>query len=151
MVLPPHVQVLPTLKITLRMVLMTFLPLLCVLSHSRVWLFVTPWTVACQAPLSIEFSRQEYWSGLRFLTPGDLPDPRGGSCVSCVLCIGRRFFTSVPPRKSLVACKILQFIFIAPVPRAVQVGVCWIIYLPNESLCTGSQFSFQLSHFPFFH
>ena len=35
----------------------------------------TPWTVACQASLSIEFSRQEYWSGLPFLPPGDLPDP----------------------------------------------------------------------------
>ena len=36
---------------------------------------VTPWTVACQAPLSIGFSRQEYWSGLPFPSPGDLPDP----------------------------------------------------------------------------
>jgi len=36
---------------------------------------VTPWTIACQAPLSMEFSRQEYWSGLPFPSPGDLPDP----------------------------------------------------------------------------
>ena len=36
---------------------------------------VTPWTVACQAPLSMEFSRQEYWSGLPFSSPRDLPDP----------------------------------------------------------------------------
>ena len=35
-----------------------------------------PWTVACQAPLSMEFSRQEYWSGLLCPPPGDLPDPR---------------------------------------------------------------------------
>ena len=35
----------------------------------------TPWTVACQAPLSMGFSKQEYWSGLSFPTPGDLPDP----------------------------------------------------------------------------
>ena len=35
----------------------------------------TPWTIACQAPLSIGFSRQEYWSGLPFPSPGDLPDP----------------------------------------------------------------------------
>ena len=34
-----------------------------------------PWTVACQAPLSVEFSRQEYWRGLPFPSPGDLPDP----------------------------------------------------------------------------
>ena len=37
--------------------------------------FVTPWTVACQAPLSMGFPRQEYWSGLPFPSPGDLPDP----------------------------------------------------------------------------
>ena len=37
--------------------------------------FVTPWTVACPTPLSMEFSRQEYWSRLPFLPPGDLPDP----------------------------------------------------------------------------
>ena len=36
---------------------------------------VTPWTVSCQAPLSVGFSRQEYWSGLSFLSPGDLSDP----------------------------------------------------------------------------
>ena len=45
----------------------------CVLSN--VWLFVTMWTVVHQAPLSIGFSRQEYWRGLPFPSPGDLPDP----------------------------------------------------------------------------
>ena len=43
------------------------------LSHVR--LFATPWTVAYQASLSMGFSRQEYWSGLPFPSPGDLPDP----------------------------------------------------------------------------
>ena len=42
---------------------------------SRVQLFTTPWTVAYQAPQSMEFSRQEYWSGLPFPSPGDLPNP----------------------------------------------------------------------------
>ena len=42
---------------------------------SRVQLFVTPWTVAYQAPASLGFSKQEYWSGLPFPSPGDLPDP----------------------------------------------------------------------------
>ena len=42
---------------------------------SRVLLFVTPWTVAYQAPPSMGFSRQECWSGLPFPSPGDLPDP----------------------------------------------------------------------------
>ena len=50
------------------------------LSHlSRVQLFVTPRTIACQAPLSMGFSRQEYWSGLSFPPPGDLPDPSAGT------------------------------------------------------------------------
>ena len=42
---------------------------------SRVQLFATPWTIAHQAPLSMEFIRQEYWSGLPLPSPGDLPDP----------------------------------------------------------------------------
>ena len=42
---------------------------------SRVRLFATPWTVAHQAPPSMGFSRQEYWSGLPFPSPGDLPNP----------------------------------------------------------------------------
>ena len=45
-------------------------------SLSRVRLFATPWTVAYQASLSMGFSSQEYWSGLPFPSPGDLPDPR---------------------------------------------------------------------------
>ena len=44
-------------------------------SLSCVRLFATPWTVTYQAPLSMRFSRQEYWSGLPFPSPGDLPDP----------------------------------------------------------------------------
>ena len=44
-------------------------------SFSHVRLFVTPWTVAYHAPLSMGFSRQEYWSGLPFPSPEDLPDP----------------------------------------------------------------------------
>ena len=42
---------------------------------SLVQLFAIPWTVAYQAPLSMEFSRQEYWSALPLPSPGDLPDP----------------------------------------------------------------------------
>ena len=49
----------------------------CMLSHfSHVPLFVTLWTLACQAPLSMGFSRQEYWSGLPCPPPGHLPNPR---------------------------------------------------------------------------
>ena len=52
-----------------------YMPRAYVLSHfSHVWLFVTPWTVTHQAPLSMGVFRQEYWSGL-CPPPGDLPDP----------------------------------------------------------------------------
>ena len=53
----------------------TDLKFMCCFLLSHVWLFVTLWTVACQAPLSMEFPRQEYWSGLPFPSSGDLPNP----------------------------------------------------------------------------
>ena len=56
---------------------------------SCVWLFATPWTVAHQAPLFMEFSRQEYWSGLPWPPPGDLPNP----ILNLGLCIAGRYFT----------------------------------------------------------
>ena len=56
--------------------------------------FVAPWTVACKAPLSMQFSREEYWSG--FPTPRDLPDP-GIELLSPVLTGG--LFTTEPPWK----------------------------------------------------
>ena len=48
---------------------------ICVYALSDVWLFVTPWTVTHQPPLSMGFSRQEYWSGLSLPSPGGIPDP----------------------------------------------------------------------------
>ena len=52
---------------------------------SRVWLFATPWTVTYDVPPSVELSRQEYWSGLPFPSPGDLPNPgiEPGSPIFC--------------------------------------------------------------------
>ena len=61
-------------------------------SLSRVRLFATPWTVACQTPLIMEFSRQEYWSGLPFPSPGYLLDP--GIERRSPACIAGRFFTN---------------------------------------------------------
>ena len=57
------------------------------------------WTVAHQAPLSMEFSRQKYWSGLPFPTPGDLPDPRIEPLSPASPALAGRFFTSAPPGK----------------------------------------------------
>ena len=67
-------------------------PCTCVLSNVR--LFVTPWTVVPQAPLSMGLPRQKCWSGLTFPTPGDLPDP-GIEATSPALAGG--FFTAEPP------------------------------------------------------
>ena len=66
-------------------------------SLSHIWLFATLWTVAHQTPLSMRFSRQEYWSGLPCPSPGDLPDPgiKHASLTSPAL--AGKFFTTVPP------------------------------------------------------
>ena len=62
---------------------------------------MTPWTVACQAPLSMEFPRQEHWNELTFPSPGDLPNP-GTEPVSPVApALAGRFFTSESPGKPL--------------------------------------------------
>ena len=63
--------------------------ILCVHVLSHVRLFASPWTIAYPATLSMEFSRQEYWSGLPFPAPGNLPDP-GIKFASHVSCIGRQ-------------------------------------------------------------
>ena len=73
---------------------------MCVSSLSHVRLFVTLWTVAHQAPLSMGFSRQEYWSGFPFPSPGDLPDP--GTEPTSPAFAGR-FLTTEPPGKPVNA------------------------------------------------
>ena len=76
---------------------------------SRVQLFATPWTVALQAPLSMEFSRQKYWSGLPFPSPENLPDP-GIEPTSPALTAG--FFTTEPagkPKNMRTAVNIIIF------------------------------------------
>ena len=66
---------------------------------SRVQLFVTPQAVAHQFLLSMEFSRQEYWSGLPFPTQGDLPNP---GIKPTSLALAGSFFTTEPPGKPLM-------------------------------------------------
>ena len=74
----------------------------CVLSHVR--LFVTPWTEARQAPLSLGFSRQEYWHGLPFLPPGDHPEPGTEPTSPVCPALAGRFFTTEPPGKPPEVC-----------------------------------------------
>ena len=66
---------------------------------NRVQLFATPWTVTCQAPVSMEFSRQEYWSGLLFRPPRVLPDPGIEPESPVFPALAGRLFTTEPPGK----------------------------------------------------
>ena len=68
---------------------------------SPVQLFLTPWAAARQAPLSMEFPRQEYWSGLPFPPPGDLPNPGIKPISLAAPTFAGGFFPIVPPGKSL--------------------------------------------------
>ena len=70
----------------------------CMLScFTRVRFRATPWTAAHQAPLSTGFSRQEYWSGLLFPIPGNLPDPGKEAEFPAAPALAGRFFTTEPP------------------------------------------------------
>ena len=73
---------------------------------SHVQLFAVSWTVVCQAPLSMEFSRQQYWSGVTFPPPGDLPNP-GIALVSPALAADS--LPLAPPGKPLY---LLTYIFL---------------------------------------
>ena len=93
-------------------------------------LFVTPRTVACQSPLSREFSRQEYWSywsGLTFPPPGDLPDPGIKLTFLASPALAGGFFTTLPPGK--------------PQLHATQLKIVCITRSGLEIMC----FSFTLS------
>ena len=70
-------------------------------------LLVTLWTVAHQAPLSMGFSRQEYWSGFPYPPPGDLLDPRIESTSPVSPALAGGFFTSAAATKSLQSCPTL--------------------------------------------
>ena len=92
-------------------------PWFCVLL-TRVQLFATPGSVARQAPLSMEFPRQEYWSWLPFPSPGDLPDP-GMEPRSPALAGG--FFTTEPSGKSY------------KIGMGVQILGCMMFYLTKDT------------------
>ena len=72
--------------------------------------FATPWTVALQDPLSMGFPRQEYWSGLPFLSPGDLLEPGIAPPTSPTL--AGRFFTAEPPGQPVIYKYLYIIVFI---------------------------------------
>ena len=83
----------------------------CLCMLSLVQLFVTPWTVACQAPLSMEFSRQEYWSRLPYPCSGDLPDPGIRKGLLHLLCWQVGSLSLAPPGKSHCSWVVDKFKF----------------------------------------
>ena len=78
---------------------------MCVLSHVR--LFATQWYVAHKAPLSMEFSMQDYWHGLPVPTLGDLANPGIETASLASPALVGRFFTTLPPGKPKLT--VLQF------------------------------------------
>ena len=92
--------------------------------------FVTPWTVARQVPLSMGFPRQEYWCGLSFPPPGDLPDPgiEPESLMPPELPCG--FFTTAPPGKPHVCVHVCVYVCLyVCVCSCVYVHACICVYV----------------------
>jgi len=123
--------------------------------------FVTPWTVAHQAPLSMGFPRQEHWSGLPFPSSTDLPNPRI-ELVSLVLAGG--FFTNEPPGKPIYIFFSKFFSFISyyrmlsifPVLYSGSLVIIYFVYssvymlIPNSSFTFPPSFSFGNCKFVFY-
>ena len=111
--------------------------MLCVCSC--VQLFVTSRTVLHQPPLSMEFSKQEYWGGLPFSPPGDLPDPRIELEFLVSPALAGRLFTTEPPGKPYKSCSwCLLFLFAEnPLPRnfPFPISGCFLLLwqLPQRS------------------
>ena len=74
----------------------------CERTLSPIQLSVTPGTVACEAPLCMGISRQEYWSGLLFPPPGDLPDTGFEHASPVTPALAGELFTNKPPEKKFV-------------------------------------------------
>ena len=99
-------------------------------SHIR--LFATRWAIACQAPLSKEFSRQEYWSGLPFPSPGDLPDSEIKPVSLKSPALAGRFFTNSATWEALIRP-------IVVIIHAIGLNICVIVHwLENNKLMIAS-------------
>ena len=101
---------------------------------SHVQLFLTPWTTAQQALLSMEFSRQEYWSGLPFPAPGDLPDPVIKPTFLASPALAGGLFSNMPPGKPTVSPKVKKWgkLYVASQYPVLYVwpSVCLLCSLP---------------------
>ena len=97
-------------------------------SLSRVQLFETPWTLARQAPLSMRFSRQEYFSGLPFPPPGDLPNPGIKPTSPACPALAGSFFSPETPGKPQV--------FVSPLPFGLPIQVTTVHQAEFPVLCS---------------
>ena len=107
--------------------------------HAQSCPTVTPWTVTCQVPLSMKFSRQEYWSGLLFSPPGGLPDPGIKPISLAYSALAGRFFFTVPGRQHIYIYiythTYIQVVFITCIPPGcfiyalIWAYICVYIYL----------------------
>ena len=112
----------------------------CVQSHfSYVRLSVTLWTVACQAPLSMGFSRQEYWSGLPCPLPGDLPNPRIKHAFLTSSALAAGFFTTSTTWEAV------QFSSVQSLSRVRLFATPWIAARQASLSITNSQSSLKLT------
>ena len=123
----------------------------CTLSHfSHVWLFSTPWTVAHQAPLSMGFSRQEYWSGLPCPSQGDLPnlgiEPRSpalagkslplshlGSLIYISICPYEQMHVKMSIHKEMLVC--IDLYKCTYIYKCIHLCMCLYIYVQMVCVC----------------
>ena len=110
-----------------------------------VWLFATLCTVTHQTPLSMGLSMQEYWSGLPFLPPGDLPDPAKDQIhISCAFCIADGFFAAEPSGKT-ISQSLLKFMSIEPLMLSKHLILCCSLLLLPSIFPSFRVFSTQLA------
>ena len=96
-----------------------------------------PWTVARQAPLSMGFSRQEYWSGLPHPPPGDLPNPGIELTPPVSPAVAGRFFTAEPLGKPRVTCRACENRFLGPSSGVSDSGISGMA----PGICISNQFT----------
>ena len=127
-------------------------------SLSHVWLYATPWTVACQAPLSMGFSRQKYWSGLLCHLPGDLPNPGIGPSLFPLLHWQAGSLPLAPPGKPSDLWGMSIYLATQAAPSWVDLGdvfnVASRISKPfteriYSSCCSQASFNFKLEFYLF--
>ena len=117
-----------------------------VLSH--VWYFVAPWTVTRQAPLSMTFSRQGYWSRLPFLLPGDFPH-LGIETVSLMPPASGRLFTTSTTQETLnvpyaaTCAQLLSLVQLFKVPCTITLQTLMSMEFPRQDTGTGCHYLLQ--------